>query len=644
MLESGKFILGVNYWTSHAATKMWTQWNAEVVEKDLAELSGLGIKSLRVFPLWPDFQPVMVLRSNCAKGGYPRDYAFIGERPLPSTEAGAAGVDETMVERFELLADIALKHGLKLIVPLLNGHMTFRDYLPPAVDGLDAFTDPESLMWQTKFVRYFVKRMKHHEAIWAWELGNECNCMSVVDTRAAAWSWTAHISDAIRAQDASRPVISGMHSLQLHDQQYKPSSSNWLISDQAENCDILTTHPYTMWRNYINCDEPNTLRWVMLATTENQLYSDIGEKVSFVEEIGTLRRTFSDFTTLGNQLRNILWLLWANDARALLWWCAFDQTGMEFPPYDWDEAGMEHGIMRCDYQLNPTGKAIAEFAGFLEKLPIKKLPLQVHNAVCILGREQEHYELVNSTNILAKQAGLNLKFTFCNNTIPDAPLYVIPCVKRKGGLNRASYRELIKRVESGATLYMSFDYNVCIPEMPELLGVEIVSRKRSEKSHDISLSINKSPIEFTIKSAYDFTLEGRGAKPLDKDGLFWEYRRGKGRIVVAALPLEMELLAEADSFQKHPVFKFYRYLGEEILFDQAVHQESSEIIVSEHPLDDRKRYVIVVNCSPDVKQEELCMTSSWRITGIHSDNEDVRLHNNQLLLPGNTGVLLILER
>eukprot|EP00831_Metopus_contortus_P003453 TRINITY_DN11275_c0_g1_i1.p2 TRINITY_DN11275_c0_g1~~TRINITY_DN11275_c0_g1_i1.p2 ORF type:complete len:112 (-),score=25.12 TRINITY_DN11275_c0_g1_i1:281-616(-) len=98
------------------------------------------------------------------------------------------------------------------------------------------------------------------------------------------------------------------------------------------------------------------------------------------------------------------------------------------------------------------------------------------------------------------------------------------------------------------------------------------------------------------------------------------------------------------AFQKQPIFKFYRYLGEKILADKALHNKSSEIIVSEHPIDDYKRYVIVVNCSPDIKEEELCITPSWRMTGIHSDNEEVRLHNNQLLLPGNSGALLILER
>ena len=396
LFAPGTMTLGVNYWASHAATRMWSDWNESVVDEDMKAIAALGCGFVRVFPLWSDFQPVMVLRANCFKGGYRRGYAFVGERPLPDTEAGRAGVDEVMMERFERLCDIAERYGLKLIVPLLNGHMTFRIYNPPAVDGLDHFTDPESLMWQGRFIHYFVRRMKCHPAIAAWEIGNESNCMSVAESRAAAWTWTAFVTDAIRAEDNSRPVCSGMHALQLNDTRTTPPKK-WLFADQTELCDILTSHPYPMWRNYINCDKPNTLRWSLLTALENQFYADISGTGAFAEEVGTLRRTFSTFESLGDQLRNVLWMLWSNDSRALLWWCAFDQTGMEFPPYDWDEAGMEHGCMTADRKINPTGRAIKEFTEFMKTSPVKSLPAPREKTVCVIGRDQKLYELPIAT-------------------------------------------------------------------------------------------------------------------------------------------------------------------------------------------------------------------------------------------------------
>ncbi len=579
----------------------------------------------------------MVLRSNCYKGGWKRSYAFTGERPLPKTEAGRAGVDEKMMERFERLCDIAEKYKMKVIVPLINGHMTFRVYNPPAVDGLDHFTDPESLMWQGKFIRYFVKRMKHHPAIVAWEIGNESNCLSNTQSRSTAWSWTAFVTNAIRAEDNSRPVCSGMHSLWLHETRDKA----WTIFDQAELCDSLTPHPYPMWRDYINCDKPNTLRWVLQTAVESQFYADISGKEAFAEEVGTLRRTFSTFEALGDSLRNILWMLWSSDARALLWWCAFDQTAMEFPPYDWDEAGMEHGIMTADYNTNPTGRAISDFAKFKEKCPIKVLPEPREKAVCILGRDQKLYELVQSVGVLAKQAGLPIKYAFCENELPDSKVYLIPGVLRKGGLNRAAYRTLYKKAQEGATVYMSFQNNACIPFMEEFFGFEFEARESN--SVPISLRIGDIP-EINVNPAFRFSVKSHGAKALDPDNTVWEHKVGKGRIIACCMSIEMLMLNMKNSYQKYPAYELYRLVGKDIVDNNVITSTDCEVIISEHPENENTLYAIVSNCSPEHKKTVLNIKNGWKTENYYSDADEAVFADNTADLPNNSSILLVLKK
>ena len=53
-----EFMLGCNYWASNAGTEMWLQWSEQTVDEDFEKLSKYGIKYLRVFPNWRDFQPV----------------------------------------------------------------------------------------------------------------------------------------------------------------------------------------------------------------------------------------------------------------------------------------------------------------------------------------------------------------------------------------------------------------------------------------------------------------------------------------------------------------------------------------------------------------------------------------------------------
>ena len=574
LFPNGEMSLGVNYWVSNAATRMWTEWDENVIENDIKNLAKIGCEYLRVFPLWPDFQPVMVLRSNCFKGGYKRGYAFTGERPLPNTEAGRAGVDETMMERFETLC--------------------------------------------------------------AWEIGNESNCLSSTDERTAAWSWSAFVTDAIRAEDNTRPVCSGMHSLALN---YSRNNS-WTFDDQAELCDVLTSHPYPMWRPYVNCDRPNTLRWVLFTPVENQLYADISNSGAFAEEVGTLRRTFSTFEMLGDHLRNVLWLLWGNNSRALLWWCAFDQTKMEFPPYDWDEAGMEHGVMTADYKVNPTGRAIADFAVFKNNCPIKALPEPKEKAVCILGRDCKLYELAHSVGVMAAQAGLPIKYTYCEADIPDSKVYLIPSAIRKGGLNRAAYKKLAEKVENGATVYMSFDYNTCIPLMEEFFGLEIESR---EQIGGISIVNIQGIPEIKVNPKYKFTVKSHGAVPLDPDGFVWEYKRGKGRVITAALPFEMIMLGNKDSYRKYPAYELYRMIGKDIIKNNILCSTDSEVIITEHPENENTVYAVVCNCSPDKKQVRPTVKDGWRIEKLYSDNDGVKYSGGVIEMPNNSGALLVLK-
>ena len=37
---------------------MWNEWNEAVVDDDFRLLAEIGIKLVRVFPLWSDFQPI----------------------------------------------------------------------------------------------------------------------------------------------------------------------------------------------------------------------------------------------------------------------------------------------------------------------------------------------------------------------------------------------------------------------------------------------------------------------------------------------------------------------------------------------------------------------------------------------------------
>ncbi|MBR0067210.1 MAG: cellulase family glycosylhydrolase, partial [Kiritimatiellae bacterium] len=224
IFTQGEFFIGCNYWAKNAGMYMWSQWRPDVVERELAELAKNGVTVMRVFPLWSDFQP---LTGDCHAGGSYRSF-LQSNGPLQNW----AGVDEEMMRRFRFFCDVAKKNNIHLIVGIVTGWMSGRQFVPAVFEEKNVLADPDAVMWATRFVKYFVTEMKDHPAIAAWDYGNECNCMGARTAgQAGFYNWMDHIGMAIRSQDPTRPIVSGMHGLSTSEDSASPIRLNGEISD-----------------------------------------------------------------------------------------------------------------------------------------------------------------------------------------------------------------------------------------------------------------------------------------------------------------------------------------------------------------------------------------------------------------------------
>lgn len=327
---SETFLLGCNYWASNAGADMWRCWDKNAVEEDLRTRKENGIEILRIFPNWRDFQPVEQLYGS---SGQPRQLRLSGD----SRPANPYYLDERMLSRFQNFCALAQKHGFRLIVGLVTGWMSGRLYVPPALHGKNVFRDPLALKLQQMLIKGIVSRFRDQDCIYAWDLGNECNCMGADLSEEEAYSWTAFITNAIRAQDPSRKIFSGMHSLE--------SEKGWTIQDQGELTDELTTHPYPYWVEHCLVDPLTSCRTLLHATAQTQYYATISQKPCLVEEIGGMGPMIADEEHTAQFMRANLFSNWANGATGLLWWCAHDQTKLTAPPYDWNMCERELGML-----------------------------------------------------------------------------------------------------------------------------------------------------------------------------------------------------------------------------------------------------------------------------------------------------------
>ena len=163
------FILGVNYWPRRKAMYWWNNFDAGEVREEFAQICELGLKVVRPFLLWDDFQPEPTV------------------------------VSPTALKNLIIVADIAAENGLGLDLTFFTGHMSGPNWSPcwllggtdhpyteygsrreivsqgkiVAAGYRNMFHDEVALNAERLLLKTVVEALKDHPGIWMWNLGNE---------------------------------------------------------------------------------------------------------------------------------------------------------------------------------------------------------------------------------------------------------------------------------------------------------------------------------------------------------------------------------------------------------------------------------------------------------------------------------------
>ena len=577
---------------------MWRDFDIDAIKEDLRVLSENGVTHMRVFPNWRDFQPVMplfrghgVLNEYCMEGEVPADNEYY--------------LDRTMMERFSAFLDVCDTYSIKVIVGLITGWMSGRLYVPSAFYGKDVLTDPTAVYFEQLFIRGFVSEFKSRDTVLAWDLGNECNCMGDAN-RIEAVNWTATISNAIKATDPTRPIVSGMHSITVD-----PDKS-WQIKDQAAWTDILTTHPYPYWCAFTRIDKTLSLRTTMHATAENKYYSECGGRPCLAEEIGTMGPMLSSNDAAADFMRTNLFSLWSNDAKGVMWWCGHEQTMLTAFPYSTNMVELELGLLNADRSPKPVILEIKKFKQFLESSKIE-LPPAKTDAVCLLSHGQRHWGICYMSHVLARGAGLNLRFAYADDGIPEAKTYLLPSVNGITVMHSRYYKELKEKVKEGRDLYISMDNGV-LAEFEALTGMRVKDSYEARRTG--SVAISGRSYKFTAKRT--FILESVGAEVLAYDDLgnpaLSVYNYGKGRVFYLNFPLEDCLIDVHDAFADGHS-DIYKYIFGDVYSSLPVKIEGDGVYTTYHHDGDR---IFAVSVNHTEKKSDISLISEgYAISKVH---------------------------
>ncbi len=645
LFESGKFFTGVNYWASDSGMFMWRNWNEKVVDEDFRVLSENGISVLRVFPLWPDFQP---LRLHLKGGMIGSEFRF-GEEPLPFTEAGECGVDEKMADRFGIMCDLAHKYDMKLIVGLVTGWMSGRLFLPEPFSGRNPLNDHLLMKWETRFVRYMVRRFKDHPALAAWDLGNECNCLGSA-SHEDAFVWASLITNTVRSEDRTHPVVSGMHGL-------RPEGTHpWSPQDQGEILDILCTHPYPLFTQYCNTDPLNTMKPVLHATAESVYYECVGKKPCFIEEGGTLGPMIGSDEVAADYMKASLFSCWAHDLRGFCWWCAFDQDEIPNTPYDWDPVERELGMFTAHRAKKAVADEFRSFRKFLDSLPFDRLPKRIIDATVVLTSGQDQWAAALGTFMLAKQAGLDVDFCWYRDEIPDARVYILPSVGSTHAITKRAFDRIMEKVYDGATLYISVS-NGTLTHFREVTGLYIQTRNENPQEGG-NMDVEIDGDKLTLYPPYRLILESVGAEVLLKDQtgnpFLTENAYGSGKVIYCNAPLATAAASARSVMTEngqmtwslvHPLYKIPEMLGLRSP-EKKARSKNPSVCITEHIADERTRILCVLNHCPYEQTAEVEL-EGCRFESLMSEDGRAAAEPSEagfsVTLPANTGAVVMIS-
>ena len=592
---------------------MWELWDEDVVRQDIKLLAENGCEMLRVFPIWEVFQPIEICHT-C--GGWTKDVYMHG-KVLPDTYCGRAGVDEEMIRRFRKLAEIAHEYNISLRVAIVTGWMSGSFYCPPAVDKTHVQTDPFALKCMVKFVRCFVHELKDCPAIVEWELGNECNNMQPLDNTHAAWLWTHLVSSAIRLEDPTRKVASGMHGLRAADEHSRDCV--WSLEIQGELCDRMTAHPYphSKAKMAARIDTHNSIRCLLESTVEMLYYGDIVDLPYSIEEIGTFASSFASEDLKADFIKGALYNCWAHGASDFLWWCAFDQAHLKFPPYTWSAFERELGLFDVNNQPKKLLTPFKEFKEFKDNLPFKELPPFQRDAVCIITRSFDLNEALSnacSTLLLAKQNNFDIRYRYTLEHQFDAPLYIMPSIKGDVSLYGYEWESLIEKVKAGAVLYVSLD-NCAVTNFTELFGVEVAGRELRSAPAVVTFEGETFTIPAEVKTTLN-VLDGEVlACEADGNPVFIRHKVGNGYCYLLTLPLEKVTGNIPGAFHKveQPAWrKFYSPLYNHVKNRRRVACNNPLVTLTEHSVDDNNCYVVAINNSSTAAVVDFDVAENWQ--------------------------------
>ncbi|MGW6567789.1 glycoside hydrolase 5 family protein [Streptomyces sp. NPDC054975] len=325
---------GVNYTPSRGWFHHWLDFDLDAVRADLDSIAALGLDHVRVFPLWPVFQPNRTL------------------------------IRPRAVEQLVSLVDAAAERGLDVAVDGLQGHLSSFDFRPSWTltwHRRNLFTDPEVLDGQATYLRTLASALADRPNFLGMTLGNEINQFSGDPhpdpdrvTPAEAESWLRRMLAACERGAPGR--------LHLHAEY----DAAWYLDDhpftpaQAARLGAVTAVHSWVFNGTAQRHGPDSVATGLHAAYLIELskaWAEDPARPVWLQEVGAPAPHIAPDRAAAFTRTTVAAALDCPGLWGVTWWCSHDvdRSLADFPELEYDL-----GLLTTDREVKPAGRALAE--------------------------------------------------------------------------------------------------------------------------------------------------------------------------------------------------------------------------------------------------------------------------------------------
>ncbi|MFF7633477.1 glycosyl hydrolase [Kitasatospora sp. NPDC008050] len=325
---------GVNYTPAKGWFHHWLDFDLDAVRADLDSIAGLGLDHLRVFPLWPLFQPNRTL------------------------------IRPRAVEQLVALVDAAGERGLDVAVDGLQGHLSSFDFLPSWTatwHRRNIFTDPEVIEGQENYLRTLAGALAERPNFLGLTIGNEINQFSgdphpdpdrITPEQAAAW-----LRRVLAACEQGAPGRLHLHA--EYDAAWYQDDHPFTPAQAARIGAATAVHSWVFngTAQRYGADSTACGQHAAYMVELSKAWAKDPHRPVWLQEVGAPAPHIAPEAAGRFTATTVAAALDCPDLWGVTWWCSHD---VDRSLADFPELEYSLGLLTNDQQVKPAGRALAD--------------------------------------------------------------------------------------------------------------------------------------------------------------------------------------------------------------------------------------------------------------------------------------------